>query len=188
MARTPHPLRIYLADVDESVSDFGARVGASRQSLYRIMSGGQTPKPALARRIVEATGGVVTFDALFGGPGKGSAKFLSIAGGQDAPELDRDRLKIAISIVVNHVTPEASDPPPDDAVEIAAEAAANTHAALAPVTTRQGAARLRQALRPVLEEILQEFSDPPPTAHSLDGAADLATQLYYQSWRLDPPA
>ena len=46
-----HPLKQYLQDVDEPLQDFARRVGASRQTLYRIISGVQAPKPALAQRI-----------------------------------------------------------------------------------------------------------------------------------------
>ena len=46
-----HPLKQYLHDVDEPLQDFARRVGASRQTLYRIISGRQSPKPALASAI-----------------------------------------------------------------------------------------------------------------------------------------
>ena len=40
-----HPLKQYLHDVEETFQDFAARVGVSRQTLYRIVSGAQAPKP-----------------------------------------------------------------------------------------------------------------------------------------------
>lgn len=172
-----HPLKTYLSSLDESVLDFGARVGASRQTLYRIINRQQTPKPALARRIVEATGGAVTLNDLFA---DSSATIVSLNETRDEPELDHRRLKLAIFIVVNHLIPVGVREPAETAVEIAAEAVANTFAALKPVTSRQGPARLTQALRPVLEEILLECSGPMPGG-ALDRGAKLATDLYYQS-------
>ena len=180
-----HPLKQYLKDMQESVSDFAARVGASRQTLYRIINGRQSPKPALARRIVEATGGAVSLDALFSGPDEPRGKIIALRAGGDDEGLDHHRLKLALAIVINHLTaPDAPDPA-DRAIEIAAEAAANTYAALRPVTTRQGPDRLTQALRPVLEEILRECADPVPPPGAMDRGAELATELYYQSWRFE---
>jgi DNA-binding XRE family transcriptional regulator len=182
-----HPLKQYLADVQESVADFGVRVGASRQTLYRIINGRQSPKPALARRIVEATGGAVMFDALFPRPeskGEGRGEIAPLMMREGA-ELDHQRLKVALAAVVHHLTAQQAPDPSDRTIEIAAEAAANTYAALRPVTTRQGPDRLTQALRPVLEEILRECADPVPPPGALDRGAQLATDLYYQSWQFE---
>lgn len=177
-----HPLKRYLTDVQEPIADFGARVGASRQTLYRILGGKQTPKPALARRIVEATGGAVPFEALYPGA---AGRVAALPRAESAP-LELSRLKLALAIVTQHLTPSENAPPPDQALMLAAEAAAHTYAALAPVTTRTGLARLAQALRPVLEEILRDYgSAPPPSA--LDRGAELAAQLY-QSHLFPPPA
>ena len=73
-----HPLKEYLKAVDEPVRDFAARVGASRQTLYRIIAGAQAPKPILARRIVEATGGAVSMDTLYNGGRSGAAIIVII--------------------------------------------------------------------------------------------------------------
>lgn len=180
-----HPLKKYLLDVRESVPEFGARVGASRQTLYRIINGQQSPKPALARRVVEATGNAVTLNDLFGAADGSGAAIVSLPPAEDAG-LDLRRLKIALSIVLNHLSVNENAAPPDHAVEIAAEAAANTYLALAPVTTRHGPARLTQALRPVLEEILREYAGSPPPPGALDRGAELATDLYYQAPRFSP--
>ncbi len=176
-----HPLKKYLSDLQESVADFSARVGASRQTLYRIINGRQSPKPALARRIVEATGGAVSLNDLLVS-GDGQATILPMPGGGRDAELDNHRLKLALAIVFNHLTAQDAPDPPDRSIVIAAEAVSNTFAALSPVTTRQGQARLTQALRPVLEEILRECADPVPPPRAIDRGAQLATELYYQSW------
>lgn len=179
-----HPLKRYLTEVKEPVKDFAARVGASRQTLYRIIGGAQAPKPALARRIVEATGGAVTLGAIYQRRDKRSGDIVRFRARREEALLNRERIKLAMATVVNHMNPQATAIS-DDMAEIAAEAVVNTYAALSIVTTRQGPDRLRQALRPVLEEILRECSDSAPPAKTLDQGADLATQLYYQSWTLD---
>ncbi len=176
-----HPLKQYLTDLQESVTDFSVRVGASRQTLYRIINGRQSPKPALARRIVEATGGAVSLNDLFECSGA-QAAILSLPVERADSELDNHRLKLALAIVFNHLTAQDAPDPPPRSIAIAAEAASNTYAALSPVTTRQGPARLTQALRPVLEEILRECADPVPPGPAMDRGARLATELYYQSW------
>ncbi len=179
-----HPLKRYLREVDESVRDFSDRVGASRQTLYRIIGRRQTPKPALARRIVEATGGAVPLHDLYQGSRQTGGEVIGYCGGGEAMELNRDRLKQSIAAVVSHMVSEDT-PPPDELADIAAEAVIHTYTALSKVTTRQGRDRLCQALRPVLEEILREISDADPAPSTLHRGARLATQLYYQSWSPD---
>ncbi len=175
-----HPLKQYLSEVEEPVRDFAERVGASRQTLYRIFSGAQAPKPALARRIVEATGGAVTLGMLYGADMPGSAEIINLNPRADEPALDHERLKLAIAVVINHLRPNEASISAPEMMDVAAEAVISTYAALSKVTTRQGPARLGQALRPVLEEILKEFGGlPGPSA--LDRGADLAAQLYLQS-------
>jgi len=178
-----HPLKQYLRDIEESLQDFAERVGASRQTLYRIIGGGQVPKPPLARRIVEATGGVVSLETLYNGSGQDSAEVVGLHRPGHAPLLEMERIRLAVAVTVNHLMPQTVEPPPAEAIAIAAEAVVNTYAALATVTTRQGPDRLGQALRPVLEEILREYGgQAPPSA--LDRGADLAAQIYYQSTSL----
>ena len=179
-----HPLREYLKDVDEPIQDFARRVGASRQTLYRIIAGRQTPKPPLARRIVEATGGAVSFETLYRGQGFDNGEVVGLNAGAEEPLLDGERIRLALAIVINHLTPKDSPEPPEHAVDVAAEAVVNTYAALSAVTTRQGPDRLCQALRPVLEEILRDYSAPPPPL-ALERGAELATDLYYQTWKFD---
>ena len=173
-----HPLKQYLHDVDEPLQDFARRVGVSRQTLYRIISGRQSPKPALAKRIVEATGRVVAFEMLYKIAGQ-ATNIVEMHNGKVVPPLDPDRLKSALSIVVNHLTEGEQICPPDAAIDIAAEAVVNTYIALSTVTSRQGPNRLRQALRPVLGEILRDYSARIPDS-LLDQGAHLATQLYFQ--------
>lgn len=174
-----HPLKQYLCDVEEGVQEFADRVGVSRQTLYRIITGIQAPKPMLARRIVEATGGAVTLAMLYGG-GPQSAEVIALAARAEEPLLDHERLKLAFAVVINHLRPPDSQPSPPETLDIAAEAAVNTYAALAKLTTRRGPARLAQALRPVLEEILKESGAAPGPA-ALERGAELAAELYFQA-------
>jgi len=174
-----HPLKQYLNDVDEPMQDFARRVGVSRQTLYRIISGRQTPKPALAKRIVEATGRVVGFEVLYKIADKDN-NVVELGIDTGVPPLNHARLKSALSIVVNHLTADGPFSPPEEAIDVATEAVVNTYVALSTVTTRQGSNRLRQALRPVLGEILREYSDQVPDS-LLDQGAALATQLYFQN-------
>ncbi len=180
-----HPLKAYLRDVKESIVEFGARVGASRQTLYRIIGGTQAPKPPLARRIVEATGGAVSFDVLYQRRDADGGEVLRFTPPEDGAPLIQERVRQALAIVVNHLSPKDKPDIPEDAVELGAEAVVNTYIALSAVTTRQGRDRLCQALRPVLEEILREYSASPPLSSALDRGAELATQLYFQSWNVD---
>lgn len=180
-----HPLKQYLLEVDESVQEFANRVGACRQTLYRIIGGRQAPKPSLARRIVEATGAAVTFEALYlaDEDSNRSGEIIDFQGSLETPRLDPERLKQALAAVISHLTSLDANAPPVEAVEITAEAVANTYAALSVITTRQGPRRLEQALRPVLEEILREYGASVPRA-ALDRGAALASEIYHQTSRL----
>lgn len=171
-----HPLKRYLYDVEERVQDFAERVGVSRQTLYRIIAGVQAPKPLLARRIVEATGGAVSLAMLYGA---GGADVIAIPAAREETPLDAPRLKLAIAVVVNHLRSESAPPAAPETLDIAAEAAVSTYAALSRLTTRQGPSRLAQALRPVLAEILKE-SGGLASASALDRGAELAAELYFQ--------
>lgn len=181
-----HPLKRYLSDIEESVHDFAERVGASRQTLYRIIAGNQTPKPALARKIVAATGAAVTLDDLFSDECEGE-KIIAFDAIHEAPELEANRLKMALAIVINHLDAAEAPSPAEALLDIATEAVSNTYAALAPVTTRQGPVRLTQALRPVLEEILRDSGALTLSDRDLDRGASLASDVYFQNWRTGSP-
>ncbi len=171
-----HPLKRYLCNVEERIQDFADRVGVSRQTLYRIIAGLQAPRPMLARRIVEATGGAVSLAMLYGEDGAAEVAALP-AGEVSAP--DAARLRLAMAVVINHLTPQEAPPVAPENLDIAAEAAVNTYAALSRLTSRRGPARLAQALRPVLAEILKE-SGGLASASALDRGAELAAELYFQ--------
>jgi DNA-binding XRE family transcriptional regulator len=60
MAENIHPLKEYRQRAGLSVSDLAEKVGVSRQSIFRIEAGDQTPSLDLVSRITRATGGKVT--------------------------------------------------------------------------------------------------------------------------------
>ena len=60
-----HPLLKYLEDRDESHSSFAEKVGTTRQTIFRICKNKNKPSAKLAVKIVEQTGGALTFEELF---------------------------------------------------------------------------------------------------------------------------
>lgn len=184
-----HPLKAYLQDSGETVSAFARRAGVSRQTLYRIISGEQIPKPALARRISAASGGTVAFVDLYVHACMADDEPVVDLESRrpDEPELDPALLALTIDLVTRSIRPKTAAPLPSDALAMAGEAIANTYTALGRVTTHRGQARLAQALRPVLSEILKEYAAPPPPAHRLDQAAACAAALYYRCLPLREP-
>lgn len=58
----------YLRAEGLTFAAFGERVGLTRTSIHRIVSGAQTPKPDTAHAIVAATGGAVTLEDLYPTP------------------------------------------------------------------------------------------------------------------------
>lgn len=177
-----HNLRRYLIELDESAADFAARVQTSRQTIYRICKGGQTPKPDLARRIIEATGGVVSYHDLYRERPDGDASDIFQASNMaDDAALDLGRVQIALSIVFNHLAPNNNTSPSGADLTRAAVAIANIFKALEPITTRPREVRFQQALSPIIAEILERCS-ASASAEEVERAAGLGSQLYFQTW------
>ncbi len=189
MTEQTHPLKEYLKETRESVPSFAGRIGVSRQTLYRIIKGDQIPKPSLARRIVEAAGGSIIFADLYAysvAPNAQTAESIidiEISRSQKL-ELNVDILAQCLEMIVLCLKTKNDLSLSPGILKLAAEAIANTHSALARVTTRHGQARLAQALRPVLEEILKEHSATLPPVHHLEEAASCAASLYYRCLQL----
>lgn len=145
-----HPLATFIEETGETVAAFARRVGVNDQTLEEILADKARPSPMIARRIIEATGGAISFDQLM----TGREAVIADLSGRITIEtsVDLTRLSEAIGAGMAEAFPHASI---SHAVfEIAAEAVAHTYAALARVTTER-AGRLVQALRPVLGEILK---------------------------------
>lgn len=172
-----HPLRDYIHASGDTLAAFAERVGVSGEALSRILQG-EAPGPESARRIVDATGGAVTLAALHG-VSESELADLSLRQRSDAG-LDAALLAPVLRYVLKAIGADAALLS-NDLVEAAAEAVANTHDALARVTTRRGADRLVQALRPVLGEIQKDFPELSIARDRLDEAAALAGDLYFQA-------
>ncbi|MBB5519705.1 hypothetical protein [Amphiplicatus metriothermophilus] len=166
-----HPLEDYLAAAGESPSAFAARLGVEAGAIVRILGGGAPSSPVLARRIVEACAGAVTFDDLYAAGAGVSDLAARRRDGEPSPDIE------LLAAVIGLVLPEA----PIEAVETAAEAAANAYEALGRLTNRRGPDRLVQVLRPVLEEIPKDFPDHPIPPARLAEAPRRAAQLYFQA-------
>jgi len=173
-----HPLKQYLQDVDEKIQDFAQRIGASRQTLYRMFSGVQTPKPVLARRIVEATGGAVTLEMLYSGKREGFADLVGYMAEQQVdPPLDVERLQLALSMAVNQMRCRRSQPPTPELLACSAEVSVAIYSALSPLTSRDGQDRIEQALRPAFEELMRG-SGRLPSHSTIDKGVALSVELY----------
>lgn len=174
-----HPLKEFLDAVEDSAPAFARRVGVRSRTLQRILAGEEWPSPTLARRIVDATDGAVPFDALYGSFGD-----VADLGARRGPDDTLDQALLA-EVLCSAMKDFAGSPdcePWSREIEIAAEAVANTYAALARATTRQGLKdRVAQALRPVLAEILRDYgaSGIPPAR--LDETACCIAALYCET-------
>lgn len=166
-----HPLEEYLAAAGESPSAFASRLGVDAGAIIRILGGGAPATPVLARRIVEACAGAVTFDDLYAAGARVSDLAARRANDKAAADVE------LLAAVIGLVLPEA----PIEAVETAAEAAANAYEALGRITDRRGPDRLVQVLRPVLEEIPKDFPAHPIPPARLAEAPCRAAQLYFQA-------
>lgn len=160
--------------VEEPITDFAARVGASRQTLYRIISRSQVPKPTLARLIVEATGSAVSWEALYQ-----NAQPAPEERAGDAPGLDRARLKTAIAAVYDHFAPQGAASATDVLLGTGVKAVVEIHEALSVLSDRSDREHLGQALRSVLECVLSRGGTRlPPMA--VDRTVKLGVDLYFQ--------
>jgi len=168
-----HPLAAFIEETGDTVRAFARRVGVTQSVLEAILDE-IAPAPMVARRIVEATGGAISFDQLMSGREAVIAD-LSCRLTVDTA-IDLRRLSEAIAAELAERFPATRIPGPE--FDIAAEAVAHTYAALARVTTETGAGRLVQALRPVLGEILKDHGAPPRDLQALESTALAAAERY----------
>lgn len=171
-----HPLKEFLNAVDDSVTAFARRIGIEAGALQEIVDGARWPEPAIARRIVDATGGAVSFASLFGGE-RAPADLAPRRAGHDA--LDEAALSATLRGAMEQAVGAEKRRAFASEIDMAAEAVANTYAALATVTTRRNLEdRVAQALRPVLAEILQDYAANSVLPADLDQAANMLAALY----------
>jgi hypothetical protein len=163
----------YLAATGDDPAAFAARVGATAEQVRELLSGEGSADLALARRIVEASGGALRLNDLLGA----GSNLADLASYRDDAPLDEERLRPLIAGILKFV---AKDEPRLADVRLltrAAETVADVYAALARVTTKTGPDRLAQALLPVLQEILAEFA-VPYRPEVLAQAANTASRRY----------
>ena len=170
-----HPLQAYLDEIGDNATSFARRVGVAPDAIVELLDDRRPPESALARRIVLATGGAVSFDQMMSGGGAIIAD-LTDRLPSDA-SLDLSRLADALAGAAANL-PGADSIPSRD-FDIAAEAAAHNYAALVRLTSSEGRGRLVQALRLILAEILKDSGTLPQDLQALDAAALAAAEDYY---------
>jgi hypothetical protein len=174
--RVDHPLKEFLDAVDDSVSAFARRIGVEAAALQEIIDGEQWPEPAIARRIVDATDGAVSFAALYGeenAPADLAARRIV------DDSLDEAALSATLRAAMEQAAGAEKRRAFSREIDMAVEAVANTYAALARVTTRRNLEdRVAQALRPVLAEILQDYAANSVLPADLDQAANQLAARY----------
>lgn len=181
-----HPLKEFLDAVDDAAPDFARRIGVAPALLQRIITGQERPTPDIARRIAAATEGAVSFEALYAAPETAVVDFDARRPADDT--LDKALLVEAIMAVLGVRAASPSRRAWGREIEIAAEAAANTYATLARVTTRRDRMdRVAQALRPVLEEILKDSAASSVPLPRLDQAARRIAGRYCEMMEGRPP-
>ena len=119
------------------------------------------------------TDGAVSLEDVMG---EGLADLTARRPGEE--EIDVAALAVALQRALESL---AQGPVPASLAILAADAAAGAHAALARVTSRRGADRLAQALRPVLQEMLRGWPGPAAPGVRLEQAAQDAAGLYYRA-------
>jgi hypothetical protein len=172
-----HPLQQYLEETGDGIDALARRVGAGPREIELLIEGGPIDDFGLAQRIVLECAGALTLSDLLGenAPADLSARRC------EEPDLDTDRLRDAISWLLACYLEVDRESLSSGLLNTAAEAAANTHAALAGVTALRGPARLALALRPVLREILEDFGAPSPDAEGLAEAVRSACEATFRS-------
>lgn len=183
-----HPLEDFIAASGDTIADFARRIGADRATLVEIVRGARAPAPSLARRIVEACGGALEFADLYPRGAAGAAIVDLRARAGEGVRFDAALLAATINEAIAEIARGAgSAATAGPLAPIGAEAAIETYAALASVTTRRDPDRLAQALAPALAEILEEQGLPQPDRKSLGDAALRCARLYFEALKRLPP-
>lgn len=171
----------YLRETRTTPKAFAKLIGVDADRFERMLAGSQAIDAPLAQRMVDATGGALLLEDLID-PAQGAA-VVDLRGRfvREAPEIDVQRLTEILARLLPRLVGGARRAGDEHLPRLAADAAANTYAALATVTTRRGPDRLIQALRPVFAEILEELSAPASAHRRLQQASEDAAALYFQA-------
>jgi hypothetical protein len=174
-------LQNYIDAAGDAADDFAWRIGVSAERFRRILMAEIAPTPGEARRIVDACGGAVDFEAVYAP--FGGAPVAAIEDGSSADEfVNVPGLAASLRTALDETGQRGAARLPNEILLAVAEAAANTQAALAGVTTRRGTDRLAQALLAVLEETLKDFPATAPGPQTAPVAAQRAAALYYRDF------
>lgn len=175
-------LLTYLRETRTTPKAFAKLIGLDAEPFARLLSGEEGIEPSIAQRIVDATGGAIFLEDLTGGD-EPIRVIVDMRGrfASGAPDIDVERLAGILAALLPAMLGGSRRKGDNRLPGLAAEAAANTYSALSTVTTRSGADRLVQALRPVFAEILEEMSAPTLAHHKLDFVARRAAELYFQA-------
>lgn len=170
-------LLAYLAETGTAADDFARLIGVEAGAFRRMLEGAAPVTPGLAQRIVDAAGGALDLGDILGGDIAPLRAFMK----SGFSEIDVDRLAAILAHVIPPLVGGARRKGDEYLPRLAADAAANTYAALSTITTRRGEARLCQALQPVFEEILEESSAAPSRRALAAEAARKTVQIYFQA-------
>lgn len=175
-------LAAYLRETRTTPRTFAKLIGIDADRLARMLSGIEAVETPLAQRMIDATGGALNLDDLIRqAPGAGAVVDMRSRFAAEAPEIDVQRLTGVLAVLLPGLVGGARRAGDEHLPRLAADAAANTYAALSTVTTRRGPDRLIQALRPVFAEILSELSAPAASRRRLQQVSEEAAALYFQA-------
>lgn len=173
------PLQTYLRETRTTPTAFAKLIGVEPACLLRILSGEEAVSAALAQRMVDATGGALLLDDLVGHDRAGVVIDMRSRFVADTGEIDIDALSAVLAEEMPALIGAMRGNGAVHLPRLAAEAAAHTYDALATVTTRRGADRLAQALRPVFAEILEELGAKKAAFLRIDACAQQAASGYF---------
>lgn len=174
-------LLTYLRETRTTPKAFAKLIGVDAERFDEMLAGATRIEPQVAQRMVDATGGALLMQELVD-QSAAAANVLDMRGRfAGNADIDAQRLETILAEILPALLGGFRRKGDDQLPALAAEAAVHTYAALSTVTSRRGADRLIQALRPVFAEILEDFGAPQPARARLDGAARRAVGLYFQA-------
>lgn len=175
-------LLTYLRETRTPPKAFAKLIGLDAERFQRMLDGEEAIDVAIAQRMVDATGGALLLaDLCDGRSAKDVVVDLRTRFASESDEIDVDRLSEVLKASLPALLGGDRRRGDDQLPALAAEAAAHTYLALSTVTTRRGADRLIQALRPVFAEILEESAAPASKRQNLDREVRRAADLYFRS-------
>lgn len=182
-------LLTYLRETRTTPKAFAKLIGVDAVRFDQMLAGTARIDAPVAQRMVDATGGALLMQELVDQSAAAATTVLDMRArfAADA-DIDAGRLETILVEILPSLIGGLRRMGDDQLPALAAEAAVHTYAALSTVTSRRGADRLIQALRPVFAEILEEFGAPPPARARLDAAARRAVGLYFQAQPKKRPA